>query len=165
MNRRKISVSKEEIIEMVSEAVSKKICNIVESHSSSRKHMVSESQLIEMVMNEIKNFDDIPEEDIYGSSNYDIVDEYEAADYDTVMNTISDHGWHCEDYGLVVSPTKRKAVRYFIEQRPDCSPISKLMADLKSRCIRPEGVMALKGGKIYDEKIQPYYIVSYIYNN
>jgi hypothetical protein len=173
MTKRKVKISEKEIIEMVTEAVTKKIVKMVENHKVEKKYNISEAKLVKLMLQELKNFDDISDENVFGSDNYDVADEYEACDYETVMDVIKDNHWICKEYFMVVSPTGQKAVRYRIEQRhyafgeqKDSNPINQVIGDLKSRSIKPEGVRVIKGNKVYSNpNVQPYFILSYIYKN
>lgn len=126
---------------------------------------VSRKQLINLIMEALTSFNDISDRSVFGSGNYDIAEEYEAVDYDTVIDVLREMHWGCKEYYMVQSPSGQRAVRYHIVPTSESADISHVIASLKKRSTMPEGVKYAKIGKTNNSRIQPYFILSYIYNN
>ena len=165
MGTNKFEMSQKEIMEIVTESVTKKIVNLIENYNSPKKYEISEGQLYNMLVEALTRFDSISNDSVFGSDKYDIAEEYEAVDNETVMDVLSELKWECSNYMMVQSPTGKKAIRYEIQPLPGSHNINRVIASLKSRATMPEGIRFAKKGGTYNDKIQPYYIISYIYNN
>lgn len=133
-----MKITQEELIEMICEGVNKKIASLI-----SEKTYMKENDMINMVEETIMEYMDTSDTSIFGSDKFDYDDTYEAIDYYTMNDILSELGWEIVDMGKVKSPTGREAISYEITNNfePD---VPKLQQAIKERAIEPKGIKIIR---------------------
>lgn len=161
-----MKITQEELIEMICEGVNRKVHSLI---SENKKTRLTESEMIRMVEQAILEYMFTDGNNLFGSDEYEVDDEYMAIDNDTLEAIVKECGWQISDIHVLQSKTGQKAIRFELDYatKPagregwsfQRSTPQQLNQELKQRAMYPNGVRVIKtsqGG---------YAIVVYSYKN
>ena len=161
-----MKITQEELIEMICEGVNRKVHSLI---SENKKTRLTESEMIRMVEQAILEYMFTDGNNLFGSDEYEVDNEYMAIDNDTLEAVVTECGWQISDIHVLQSKTGQKAIRFELDYaaKPagregwsfQNSTPQQLNQELKQRAMYPNGVRVIKtsqGG---------YAIVVYSYKN
>lgn len=161
-----MKITQEELIEMICEGVNKKVHSLI---SENKKTRLTESEMIRMVEQAILEYMFTDGNNLFGSDEYEVDNEYMAIDNDTLEAVVNECGWQISDIHVLQSKTGQKAIRFELDYaaKPagsegwgfQISTPQQLNQELKQRAMYPNGVRVIKTSQ------GAYAIVVYCYKN
>ena len=161
-----MKITQEELIEMICEGVNRKVHSLI---SENKKTRLTESEMIRMVEQAILEYMFTDGNNLFGSGEYEVDDEYMAIDNDTLEAVVKECGWQISDIHVLQSKTGQKAIRFELDYatKPagkegwsfQHSTPQQLNQELKQRAMYPNGVRVIKTSK------GSYVVVVYSYKN
>ena len=161
-----MKITQEELIEMICEGVNRKVYSLI---SENKKTRLTESEMIRMVEQAILEYMFTDGNNLLGSDEYEVDDEYMAIDNDTLEAVVKECGWQISDIHVLQSKTGQKAIRFELDYatKPagregwnfQRSTPQQLNQELKQRAMYPNGVRVIKTSQ------GSYVVVVYSYKN
>lgn len=161
-----MKITQEELIEMICEGVNKKVHSLI---SENKKTRLTESEMIRMVEQAILEYMFTDGNNLFGSDEYEVDNEYMAIDNDTLEAVVKECGWQISDIHVLQSKTGQKAIRFELDYaaKPagsegwgfQMSTPQQLNQELRQRAMYPNGVRVIKTSQ------GTYAIVVYSYKN
>ena len=151
---------------MICEGVNKKVHSLI---SENKKTRLTESEMIRMVEQAILEYMFTDGNNLFGSDEYEVDNEYMAIDNDTLEAVVKECGWQISDIHVLQSKTGQKAIRFELDYaaKPagsegwgfQMSTPQQLNQELRQRAMYPNGVRVIKTSQ------GTYAIVVYSYKN
>ena len=161
-----MKITQEELIEMICEGVNRKVHSLI---SENKKTRLTGSEMIRMVEQAILEYMFTDGNNLFGSDEYEVDNEYMAIDNDTLEAIVKECGWLVSDVHVLQSKTGQKATRFELEYAAtpagregwgfQRSTPQQLTQELKQRAMYPNGVRVIKTSQ------GTYAIVVYSYKN
>lgn len=161
-----MKITQEELIEMICEGVNRKVHSLI---SENKKTRLTESEMIRMVEQAILEYMFTDGNNLFGSDEYEVDNEYMAIDNDTLEAVIKECGWEISDIHVLQSKAGQKAIRFELDYA--ATPAGReswsfqhttpqqLNQELRQRAMDPNGVRVIKTSQ------GAYAIVVYCYKN